>query len=60
MVRAIVGSLVEVGRRRQPPEWIARVVASRDRSAAGQTAPALGLFLVRVDYGGAGSLASDA
>jgi tRNA pseudouridine38-40 synthase len=53
MVRAIVGSLVEIGRGRQPPEWIARVVASRDRSAAGRTAPALGLFLISVDYGGA-------
>jgi len=51
MVRAIVGSLVEVGRGRQPPEWIAHVVASHDRAAAGQTAPARGLFLVRVDYG---------
>jgi len=50
MVRAIVGSLVEVGRGRQPVEWISRVLASRDRSAAGQTAPALGLFLVRVEY----------
>jgi tRNA pseudouridine38-40 synthase len=52
MVRAIVGSLVEVGRGRQPVEWIARVIASQDRRAAGQTAPARGLFLVRVDYTG--------
>jgi tRNA pseudouridine38-40 synthase len=52
MVRAIVGSLIEIGRGRQPPEWIARVVGSRDRSAAGRTAPAHGLFLVCVDYGG--------
>jgi tRNA pseudouridine38-40 synthase len=50
MVRAIVGTLVEVGRGRQRPEWIRDVIASRDRSQAGKTAPAHGLFLVRVDY----------
>ena len=52
MVRAIVGSLVEVGRGRQSADWIARALASHDRSAAGPTAPAHGLFLVRVSYGG--------
>ena len=50
MVRAIAGSLVEIGRGRRPPAWIDEVLASRDRSAAGQTAPAEGLFLVRVAY----------
>ena len=50
MVRTIVGSLVEVGRGRQPVKWMAAVLASRDRAAAGPTAPAAGLFLVRVDY----------
>jgi tRNA pseudouridine38-40 synthase len=51
MVRAIVGSIVEVGRGRHPPEWMAEVLASRDRGRAGQTAPAAGLFLVSVTYG---------
>jgi tRNA pseudouridine38-40 synthase len=51
MVRAIVGTLVEVGRGRQRPEWMREVIASRDRAVAGKTAPAHGLFLVRVDYG---------
>ncbi|HET9832567.1 MAG TPA: tRNA pseudouridine(38-40) synthase TruA [Vicinamibacterales bacterium] len=51
MVRAIVGTLVDVGRGRQRPEWILDVIASRDRAQAGRTAPANGLFLVRVDYG---------
>src|SRR5262245_50194292 len=50
MVRAIVGTLVEIGRGRKPPEWVREVLESRDRSAAGVTAPAAGLFLVRVDY----------
>jgi tRNA pseudouridine38-40 synthase len=50
MVRSIVGTLIEVGRGRRRPEWIRDVIASRDRAQAGQTAPAHGLFLVRVDY----------
>jgi len=51
MVRTIVGTLVEVGRGRRPVEWMAEVVASCDRARAGPTAPAAGLFLVRVAYG---------
>ncbi len=51
MVRAIVGTLMEVGRGRQRPEWMREVIASRERARAGRTAPAHGLFLVRVDYG---------
>jgi len=51
MVRAIVGTLVEIGRGRQPPEWMRDVIASRDRARAGRNAPAHGLFLVSVDYG---------
>jgi tRNA pseudouridine38-40 synthase len=51
MVRNIVGALVEVGRGRRPPAWIGEVLASRDRSQGGRTAPAAGLFLVRVEYG---------
>ena len=50
MVRNIVGSLVEVGRGRFPPSWLGEVLASRDRTKAGRTAPALGLFLVGVKY----------
>lgn len=50
MVRTIAGSLVAVGRGAREPDWIAEVLAARDRNAAGQTAPPQGLVLVRVDY----------
>lgn len=50
MVRAIVGTLVEVGRGHRPVGWVADVLAACDRSAAGPTAPATGLTLDRVDY----------
>ena len=50
MVRAIAGSLVEVGRGRWPAGRIAEILASADRSQAGPTAPAHGLFLVSVRY----------
>ena len=50
MVRTIAGSLVEVGSGRRGSEWMSEVIASRDRTGAGPTAPAHGLFLVRVDY----------
>jgi len=53
MVRIIVGSLVEIGRGRQPVEWIGGAFAGRERAGAGPTAPPHGLFLVRVDYGDA-------
>jgi tRNA pseudouridine38-40 synthase len=50
MVRAIVGSLVEVGLGRRSVEWVGEVVRSRDRRQAGPTAPARGLVLVGVRY----------
>lgn len=50
MVRAITGSLVEVGVGKQPPAWIAEVLAARDRSVAGPVAPPQGLSLVAVRY----------
>lgn len=50
MVRAIVGTLVEVGRGAQSPDWVAEVLAAADRGAAGPTAPPQGLFLVEVKY----------
>ena len=50
MVRTIAGTLVEVGRGKRPPEWVAEVIAAKDRCAAGQTAPALGLCMQWVAY----------
>jgi tRNA pseudouridine38-40 synthase len=50
MVRSIVGALVEVGRGRHDPSWLAEVLASRNRARAARTAPASGLFLARVEY----------
>lgn len=54
MVRNLVGSAVEVGRGARAPEWLAAVLAGRDRRRAGPTAPAHGLTLVRVLYRRAG------
>lgn len=50
MVRAIVGTLVEIGRGWRPAASMSALVAGRSRADAGATAPAHGLFLVRVDY----------
>ena len=50
MVRAVVGTLVEVGRGRRPPGEMQALVAGRSRSDAGPTAPAHGLTLVKVEY----------
>jgi tRNA pseudouridine38-40 synthase len=50
MVRIIAGTLVEVGEGRRPPDDVADVLASGDRTRAGQTAPPQGLTLVEVYY----------
>ena len=50
MVRAIVGTLVEIGRGCGSVDSMAPLLAGGSRAQAGVTAPARGLFLVRVDY----------
>jgi tRNA pseudouridine38-40 synthase len=50
MVRSIVGTLVEVGHAKRKPEAVKTILAAKNRTAAGRTAPPQGLFLVRVDY----------
>lgn len=51
MVRIIAGTLMEVGQGRLRPEDMETVLAARDRRAAGPTAPARGLTLVKYDFG---------
>jgi tRNA pseudouridine38-40 synthase len=50
MVRAISGTLINVGRGYWPEEQVAAILRSEDRAQAGPTAPAQGLFLMRVTY----------
>jgi tRNA pseudouridine38-40 synthase len=50
MVRNIVGTLVEIGKGKHPPQWITDVLNSCDRTVAGPTAPPQGLFLLKVWY----------
>jgi tRNA pseudouridine38-40 synthase len=50
MVRNLVGTLVLVGKGSLKREDVGRILAARDRSAAGPTAPANGLYLVNVEY----------
>lgn len=50
MVRAIVGSLVLVGRGKREPDWMVDVLVARDRRAAGENAPGRGLVLWHVEY----------
>ena len=50
MVRSIAGTLIDVGRGKIDPEQFSRIVRARDRTEAGRTAPACGLYLMRVRY----------
>lgn len=50
MVRTIVGTLVMVGRSQRKPEWVHEVLEARNRTAAGENAPAAGLVFWRVQY----------
>ena len=50
MVRAIVGSLIEVGRGKKSPSWMDELIASGSRSAAGQSVPGNALFFCGAEY----------
>jgi len=50
MVRAIVGTLLEIGFGKQPVESMHEIIKSKDRSKAGTSVPAKALFLTRVTY----------
>ena len=50
MVRNIVGTLLEVGKGNLRPQEVPGILEAVDRQRAGPTAPARGLFLVRVEY----------
>ena len=50
MVRIMTGTLVEVGRGKRRPEDIKSIIESRDRQAAGHTAPPGGLYLAEIYY----------
>jgi tRNA pseudouridine38-40 synthase len=50
MVRIVVGTLIDIGRHRLPPDAIARMLETGDRTTGGITAPAHGLTLLRVVY----------
>ena len=50
MVRAIVGTLIDIGRGKRPVDYLKHVIESMDRSAAGMTAVPQGLYMVQVEY----------
>jgi tRNA pseudouridine38-40 synthase len=50
MVRNIIGVLVAVGQGDRGVDWVPQVLAAKDRSAAGLTAPPQGLSLVKIVY----------
>ena len=50
MIRNIMGTLVKVGAGNAPPDWVAELLAMRDRKLSGITAPPHGLYFVDVVY----------
>ena len=50
MVRAIVGTLLEIGKGKMSLEEFVRIIESRDRTRAGASVKAKGLFLTKVEY----------
>ena len=50
MVRIITGTLLTIGQGERPPEWAGELLAGRDRTAGGATAPAQGLYFLGPHY----------
>ncbi|MDB4178392.1 tRNA pseudouridine(38-40) synthase TruA [Flavobacteriaceae bacterium] len=50
MVRAIVGTMIEVGAKKRTLEEFRKIIASKNRSNAGTSAPARGLYLINIEY----------
>lgn len=50
MVRAMVGTLLEVGRGRKEIQWVSELLKERDRCKAGQSVPGHALFLTKIEY----------
>lgn len=50
MVRAIVGTLLEIGYQRIKPEDLQKIIEGKSRSQAGSSVPACGLYLTQVRY----------
>ena len=50
MVRAIVGTLIRIGREEIEPEEMHRIIKSKNRSQAGTSVPAYGLYLTEIIY----------
>ena len=50
MVRAIVGTMIEVGAKKRTLEEFRKIITSKNRSNAGTSAPAHGLYLINIEY----------
>lgn len=50
MVRAIVGTLIEVGQKKISVDQMHHIITSKDRGAAGYSVPACGLYLTEIEY----------
>lgn len=50
MVRAIVGTLLEVGYGKKDPQWILELLEAKNRSLSGESVPANALFLTKIEY----------
>lgn len=49
-VRIMIGTLVDIGMKKYPPEYIQELLEKKDRTKSGPTAPPYGLYFMKVDY----------